>query len=180
MKDEKIEKPLAVAVIGHKRVPACGEGGIEVVVEELSTRMVQLGHKVTCYNRSGHHVCGREFDGEKLTEYKGVRIKTVLIKDALLSVYPSEWYENCPFSVIESMRLGTPVLGANIGGIPELIDDKVNGELFKSGDTEELSECITNLWMNRDRVKTYTENCKNVEFDTVALYTEKLLRIYQA
>ena len=77
MKDEKIEKPLAVAVIGHKRVPACGEGGIEVVVEELSTRMVQLGHKVTCYNRSGHHVCGREFDGEKLTEYKGVQIKTV-------------------------------------------------------------------------------------------------------
>ena len=77
LKDEKIEKPLTVAVMGHKHYPAKGEGGIEVVVEELSTRMVQLGHKVTCYNRSGHHVCGREFDGEKLTEYKGVRIKTV-------------------------------------------------------------------------------------------------------
>ena len=103
-----------------------------------------------------------------------------LIREARFSVYPSEWYENCPFSVMESRMYGTPVLGANIGGIPELIDNKVNGELFKSGYAEELSECIKNLWMNRDRVKTYTENCKNVKFDTVALYTEKLLRIYQA
>ena len=103
-----------------------------------------------------------------------------LIREARFSVYPSEWYENCPLSVIESQMYGTPVLGANIGGIPELIDDKVNGELFKSGDAEELSECITNLWMNRDRVKTYTVNCRNVSFDTVARYTEKLLRIYQS
>lgn len=42
------------------------EGGIEVVVEELSTRMVRLGHQVTCYNRGGHHVSGKEFDGKKL------------------------------------------------------------------------------------------------------------------
>ena len=68
-----------------------------------------------------------------------------LIKNALLSVYPSEWYENCPFSVIERMMLGIPILDADIDGIPELIDDKVNGELFKSGDAEELSECIKNL-----------------------------------
>ena len=77
MKEKTIERPLKIAAMGHKRVPACGEGGIEVVVEELSTRMVQLGHKVTCYNRRGHHVSGAEFDGDKLTEYKGVQIKTV-------------------------------------------------------------------------------------------------------
>ena len=63
-------------MLGHKRIPS-HEGGIEVVVEELSTRMVQLGHKVTCYNRRGHHVSGSEFDGDKLTEYKGVQLKTV-------------------------------------------------------------------------------------------------------
>ena len=44
-----------------------------------------------------------------------------LIREARFSIYPSEWYENCPFSVMESQMYGTPVLGANIGGIPELI-----------------------------------------------------------
>ena len=63
-------------MIGHKRVPS-REGGVEIVVEELSTRMVQQGRSVTCYNRRGHHVSGKEFDGEDLREYKGVRIRKV-------------------------------------------------------------------------------------------------------
>lgn len=63
-------------MLGHKRIPS-REGGIEVVVEELSTRMVQLGHEVTCYNRRGHHVSGKEHDGEKMKEYHGVRLKNV-------------------------------------------------------------------------------------------------------
>lgn len=46
---------LKIAMLGHKRIPS-REGGIEIVVEELSTRMVEAGHSVTCYNRSGHHV----------------------------------------------------------------------------------------------------------------------------
>ena len=68
---------LKIAMLGHKRIPS-REGGIEIVVEELSTRMVALGHKVTCYNRTGHHVSGEEFDKENLKEYKGVKLKTVL------------------------------------------------------------------------------------------------------
>ena len=67
---------LRIAMLGHKRIPS-REGGIEIVVEELSTRMVQLGHSVTCYNRKGHHVSGAEFDGEVKSEYKGVKLKTV-------------------------------------------------------------------------------------------------------
>lgn len=68
-------QPLKIAMFGQKRWSR--EGGIEVVVEELSTRMVKLGHQVTCYNRGGHHVSGKEFDGAKLHEYKGVKLKTV-------------------------------------------------------------------------------------------------------
>lgn len=67
---------LKIAMLGHKRIPS-REGGIEVVVEELSTRMVALGHTVTCFNRRGHHVSGSRFDAEDLSEYKGVRIKKV-------------------------------------------------------------------------------------------------------
>lgn len=74
------KKKLNIAMLGHKRIPS-REGGIEIVVEELSKRMVQLGHQVTCYNRNGHHVSGSEFDGKHLTEYKGVRLKLVWTLD---------------------------------------------------------------------------------------------------
>lgn len=67
---------LNIAMLGHKRIPS-REGGIEIVVEELSTRMVEAGHSVTCYNRSGHHVSGKEFDGGSLKEYQGIKLKTV-------------------------------------------------------------------------------------------------------
>lgn len=63
-------------MLGHKRVPS-REGGVEVVVEELSTRMVQLGHKVTLFNRKGHHVAGEEYDLKPIKEYKGVRLRYV-------------------------------------------------------------------------------------------------------
>ncbi len=67
---------MKIAMLGHKRVPS-REGGVEIVVGKLATRMAALGHEVTCYNRSGHHVSGREFDGKELKEYRGVRLATV-------------------------------------------------------------------------------------------------------
>lgn len=70
------KKQLNIAMLGHKRIPS-REGGIEIVVEELATRMVNLGNKVTCYNREGHHVSGKEFDNGQLTDYKGVKLKSV-------------------------------------------------------------------------------------------------------
>lgn len=63
-------------MFGHKRIPS-REGGVEVVVEELATRMAKEGHRVTCYNRGGHHVSGAEFDTQDQLECKGVKIKTV-------------------------------------------------------------------------------------------------------
>lgn len=64
-------------MLGHKRIPS-REGGIEIVVEELATRMVKRGHDVTCYNRRGHHVSGKEFDTQQeVSDYKGIRLKSV-------------------------------------------------------------------------------------------------------
>lgn len=71
---------LRIAMLGHKRIPS-REGGVEIVVEQLSTRMTALGHQVTCYNRKGHHVSGAEFDTNKLAEYKGVNLKSVWTVD---------------------------------------------------------------------------------------------------
>lgn len=69
-------KTLKIVHFGQKRMPS-REGGIEIVVEQLTTRMAALGHEVTCINRRGHHVSGAEFDGEKLDDYQGVKLVPV-------------------------------------------------------------------------------------------------------
>ena len=95
-----------------------------------------------------------------------------LIREAKFSVYPSEWYENCPFSVMESQMYGTPVLGANIGGIPELIQVGKTGELFESGNKEELKSKIREMSSKRYKVE-------EISFDTVDEYCQKLMKIYR-
>jgi len=72
---------------------------------------------------------------------------SMILRKSLFSVIPSEWYENNPLSAIESLILGTPILGANIGGIPELIQENKNGLLFKSGDEKDLAEKITMMFL---------------------------------
>ena len=67
----KHKEKLNIAMFGQKRIPS-REGGVEIVVEELCTRMVAQGHNVTCYNRGGHHVSGSEYDSKRLKEYKGI------------------------------------------------------------------------------------------------------------
>ena len=99
-----------------------------------------------------------------------------LIREARVSVYPSEWYENCPFSVMESQMYGTPVLGANIGGIPELIDVGKTGELFESGNAVDLEEKLLEILEKSDE---YSENCKNIKFNTISEYYDKILKIYE-
>ena len=73
---EQCKEKLSIAMFGQKRIPS-REGGVEIVVEELCTRMVAQGHNVTCYNRGGHHVSGSEYDSKRLKEYKGIKLKTV-------------------------------------------------------------------------------------------------------
>jgi len=100
------------------------------------------------------------------------------IRKAKFSIYTSEWYENCPFSVMESQMYGTPVIGANIGGIPELIQNHETGELYKSRDKDDLKEKIKYLWNNPSVVEEYSKNCEAVKFDTVDEYCVRLLKIY--
>ena len=76
MKHNPQDKKVKIAMLGHKSIPS-RQGGIEIVVEELAVRMAALGPQVTIYNRSGHHVSGKEFDQKKLREYKGIRMKYV-------------------------------------------------------------------------------------------------------
>lgn len=100
-----------------------------------------------------------------------------LIRNAKFSICPSSWYENCPFSVMESQMFGTPVLGANIGGIPELIKVGETGELFKSGDKNDLVHKIK-LMYNSD-INKYVSYCRNTKFKSIDEYCNVLLNIYK-
>lgn len=99
-----------------------------------------------------------------------------LISKARFSIYPSEWYENCPFSVMESQMYGTPVIGANIGGIPELIRTGETGELFVQGSVEELKEKILTLWNNRECQDTYYTQCRQLQFASCEEYCRNLIK----
>lgn len=101
-----------------------------------------------------------------------------LIAGARFSVYPSEWYENCPFSVMESQMYGTPVLASDLGGSGELIQVGKTGDMFRGGDVEELTEHIRALWDDRELCEEYSKNCRNLSFDTTDEYCDKMLKMY--
>lgn len=86
-----------------------------------------------------------------------------LIANARFSIIPSEWYENNPLSVIESLCGGTPVVGADMGGIPELISPD-SGIIFRHGDTQAISSAISQAW---DRQWNYSQ----IKADSLARFS---------
>lgn len=72
------------------------------------------------------------------------------ISNCSFVVVPSIWYENCPYSILESLAMGKPVIGSKIGGIPELIVDGVNGYLFDYNDVDKLSSLISELFVDSE------------------------------
>jgi len=106
------------------------------------------------------------------------RIKEILGTSAFL-VIPSEWYENNPLTMIESFALGTPVLGAAIGGIPELIQDGKNGMSFQSGDVDSLCAGILAMQSKRDWDHAKISRNAATKFSATHFYHE-LMRLYSA
>lgn len=100
-----------------------------------------------------------------------------IIEGAKFMVIPSEWSENNPLTVIESQSLGTPVLGARIGGIPELIEDNVSGMTFKSGNVDDLKDKIEMMWNASFDYKSIAENA--VKRYSSEAYYEQLLKYYK-
>ncbi len=113
------EKGISVLLQVAKNLPHCqfviiGDGPLRSLVEEYNgTNLNYLGFKT----------------GDKLNK---------IIEEASWVIVPSECYENNPLSIIEPFSIGKPVIGANIGGIPELVTEGVNGFLFESGSQTDL------------------------------------------
>jgi glycosyltransferase involved in cell wall biosynthesis len=103
-----------------------------------------------------------------------------LVRNSLCTICPSEWYENNPISVLESFALGKPVIGASIGGIPELVKEGITGLLFPSGDANELARKIEHCLQHRDQVRDMgREGRKRIEeIYNPAVHYRRILELY--
>lgn len=112
----------AFALLPHERLVIAGTGPDEVVLKQFQdeaglTNVVFVGHQT----------------GETLE---------ATFRGAKAFIIPSEWYENMPYVVLEALSYGLPVIGSNLGGIPERIQDSANGFLFEAGNPESLAQAI--------------------------------------
>jgi glycosyltransferase involved in cell wall biosynthesis len=103
------------------------------------------------------------------------------IRSSRAVILPSEWYENAPLSIMEAYALGKPVIGADIGGIPELIRADETGCVFKSGSIEDLSTMLVNFdHMSDAQIADMGRNGRawmTTEFG-VEQYVSKTLELY--
>lgn len=113
----------------------------------------------------------------EFTGYKEWSELKEIVGKARFSVVPSEWYENNPLSVIEAQCLGTPVLGANIGGIPELIKEGVNGMCFESRNIMDLKNKIEKMFILNVDYKQLAKGSQ-IRYSSEKHYYE-LLKLYQ-
>ena len=153
--EEKGIKTLLKAVPSDIKLVIAGKGPLASILQDLPPNVSYVGFQ----------------SGEELKK---------LIQKAKFSIYPSEWYENCPFSVIESISFGTPVIGAKIGGIPELIEDGKTGLLFEAGNADDLRDKIQSLYYDDKELSAMIQNAEEVSFMDLKAYCTELLSLYQS
>ena len=100
-----------------------------------------------------------------------------ILEKARFMVIPSEWSENNPLTVIEAQSLGTPVLGAHIGGIPELIEEGVSGMTFESGNVKDLKDKIQEMFASTFNYKVIAKQA--VERYSSETCYKKLIEYYK-
>ena len=111
--------------------------------------------------------------------YEGEKLRS-LIRGAKLVIFPSAWYENCPYSVMEAQTLGVPVIASSLGGTPELIKNNVTGILCEANDADAFVKAIGKLWNDEKRLAQMKKAAKEhaaSDYDTAAAYADKFLKL---
>lgn len=151
----------AMKKVGKGRLKIIGEGPLR---EQLETFV------------RDNALANVEFEGLK----NGEELKQ-LVANAMFVVVPSEWYENSPLVIYEAFALGKPVIGAAIGGIPELVDHQENGLHFRAGDSADLAEQIRFLLEHPAKLPAFGRAARQKaeqQFDA-DVHAAQMLAIYQ-
>ena len=103
------------------------------------------------------------------------------ILSSRFAVLPSIWYDNCPYSVLETLAQGKAILGSNIAGIPELVKDQISGLIFQYDNIEDLSSKMEILFNDDELIKKLEKNAREQakeEYDK-NIYYKKIINIYE-
>lgn len=168
---EKVEKDDYILQFGH----LSKDKGTETLLE-VAKRMSDIRFVFAGYGESEKSIAKIE-NADYVGFKSGDELKD-LVRKAKVSVYPSQWYENCPFSVIESQMYLTPVVGSRMGGIPELVREGETGELFEAGNVDDLENKIKKIYYS-EKYDEYVNNCRILEIETEDSYYEQIIKIYR-
>ena len=141
---------------------------INAINNSIPSRTIAEGNK--CYQNIqflGYH------SGSELAE---------LVRNARFVCVPSEWYENNPMTIVEAYSLGVPVIGAQIGGIPEIVEEGQTGFLFESGNVESLENAIlTSTRVNDEGYAELKRNAIDFAYNHFNgdVYLHRLLSFYK-
>ena len=174
--------PLRVAFIGsvmhHKGTDVAVDavlatpGAIELRIHGRTTDVPEFGEPLReRASRDPRITFPGPFERERLGE---------VLADTDVLVVPSRWYENTPFVMLEAFAAGVPVLATDLGGLAELVEDEVSGELFPVGDAADLGRRIARLAREPERLASYRRaipHVKSIEENAAeidAVYAELL------
>ncbi|MBS5858106.1 MAG: glycosyltransferase family 4 protein [Clostridia bacterium] len=152
----------AFSKIQNKKLYIAGDGPEKnKIIEIIENNNLQKNIKLLGY-----------LNQEEIKEY---------IRKCSFVVVPSIWYENCPYSILETLAIGKPVIGADIGGIPELVKNKENGLIFKYDDVSDLENKMKILFEDNDLVKKLGDNAKKSAKELYGKdeYYKKIIKIYE-
>lgn len=103
------------------------------------------------------------------------------VRKARFIVVPSVWYENCPYSVLEALAMGKPIIGSNLGGIHELVKNNETGLIYKYDDINDLTDKMIVLFEDKNKAEEMGKNAKEIaksKFSKDAYY-DKIIKIYE-
>lgn len=117
----------------------------------------------------------------ELLGYKYGKVLEDLVAGAYAVIVPSEWYENNPMTIIESYSVGTPVIGARVGGIPEIIWEGRSGYVFESGNVDSLVFSIRKIAvLNSEQYTALSQGAIDFARENLSVdsYSKKLIGFY--
>ncbi|MDY6965094.1 MAG: glycosyltransferase family 4 protein [Halobacteriota archaeon] len=163
LKDEEVEKKYKTIDIMY-----AGELGRHKGVQILIKAFKELESENAILHILGNGRDEAEFreiaGSDERIVFHGFKVGKELIdiyKKANIMVVPSLCYDNSPMVICEAFRSGIPVVGSNIGGIPELIEDGYNGFLFEAGDVKGLKGILKNLIKDPTRLEELSKNAQS-------------------
>lgn len=172
----RLSHEKGVDVLLRAFAQAAGDGGIS---PDWRLKIAGEGPMHPALESLAFH-CGVMDRVEFLGHKSGDELRS-LVKGARFSVAPSTWFENMPFSIVESLAAGTPVLGSRMGGIPELVTDGRTGYTFTSGDVGELADLLCSTAQQPDAAYRQMQRAGQSfvkERCAQAAYMNKLIDLY--